>query len=484
MPSFGMRLRAAFLNVGSACAVSAILRITSDGWTSRLDEDFTEENVVRLVDALADIWSQAAPGAIVYVGFDARPEAERFACLVGRVLAGRGLAAMVSDRFCPLPALAWICAEDQRACGGVMVTGSSNPSEYLGVKIYTADGSVIPPEMAAQVEARIEGEPSGVRGAIERKDLVTSYLGHLTELVDKEAIAASGLDVVFDALYGSARGYLPSVLEALGVSVREIHGEPDDEVEDIHPKAAEPWVDACEGVVVEAGAAAGLVSDGDGMRSAAVDDTGRFVSAHQINALVLRHLVEHRGAAGRVVLDVSASMLARRVAKRAGHRVTVRPIGFEHMAKELHKGDVLVGIEGSGGIALGGYMYERDGLAALLIVLEMMAQSGKTLSRLVDELGEEVGTTSYARRDLRVEPGQIEMFRMMLPGLNPQSVAGKTPVAVSHMDGLRLEFEDESWVLMRPSRTRSIVRVYAEAATVQKRDSLLEAACAIARGEV
>lgn len=128
--------------------MSAIIHIESDGWKSRLDEDFTEENVVRIADAAARVWSRTAPGAIAYVAYDARPEAERFACLVGRVLAGYGLAAMVSDRFAPTPALAWTVAHDNRACGGIMVTGSHNPYDYLGIKLYMDDGGIASAEFA------------------------------------------------------------------------------------------------------------------------------------------------------------------------------------------------------------------------------------------------------------------------------------------------------------------------------------------------
>lgn len=463
--------------------MSAILHFTSDGWQSRLDEDFTEENVARIAEAAGRVWSRALPGAIVYVGYDARPEAERFACLAGRVLAGYGLAVMVSDRYVPTPALSWAVGEDNRACGALMVTGSYHPYDYLGIKLYMSDGGIGTTEFLDEVESEIDASASGVHGAIERRDIATPYFDMLCGVVNGDAIARSHLRVVYDSLYGAGRGYMPAVLGALGVDTVEIHGEPDDEMPDVHPEPVEPWVDDCEQAVTEVGASAGLVNDGDGVRVGAVDGNGAFVTPHQVAALVLEHMFEHRGETGRVVLGVSASVLVRRVAQEHGCRITVRPVGFKHIYKEMTKGDVLLGAEEAGGIAVGGHMLERDGLYAALLLCELMATSGKGLAELVAELGKRYGATSYARRDLRVEPGAIDVFRTMLPGLNPQSVAGREPVAVSHMDGLRLEFDDESWVLMRPSRTKPVVRVYAEAPTIQERDRLLEAACDIARGE-
>lgn len=233
--------------------MSAIIHIESDGWKSRLDEDFTEENVVRIADAAARVWSRTAPGAIVYVAYDARPEAERFACLVGRVLAGYGLAAMVSDRFAPTPALAWTVAHDNRACGGIMVTGSHNPYDYLGIKLYMDDGGIASAEFAEEIEASIEGEPSDVRGPIERRDIVLPYLDDLCTFVDGDAISRAHLTVLVDPLYGSTRTYLPAVMGALGINVVEIHAEIDEGAEDMHPEPVEPWVDDCEQAVVEVG---------------------------------------------------------------------------------------------------------------------------------------------------------------------------------------------------------------------------------------
>ena len=328
--------------------MSAIIHIESDGWKSRLDEDFTEENVVRIADAAARVWSRTAPGAIVYVAYDARPEAERFACLVGRVLAGYGLAAMVSDRFAPTPALAWTVAHDNRACGGIMVTGSHNPYDYLGIKLYMDDGGIASAEFAEEIEASIEGEPSDVRGPIERRDIVLPYLDDLCALVDGDAISRAHLTVVVDPLYGSTRTYLPAVMGALGINVVEIHAEMDEGAEDMHPEPVEPWVDDCEQAVVEVGADAGLVNDGDGIRMAAVDGAGRFITPHQIIALLLEHLLVNRSERGRVVLGISSSVLARRVAKNYDCRVVVKPVGFRHIYKEMCKGDILMGAEEAG----------------------------------------------------------------------------------------------------------------------------------------
>lgn len=465
--------------------MGTIIRFGTDGWRARVDGDFSEENLVRVADAVGRVWAQEMPGAIVYVGYDTRPGAEHFACLAGRVLASHGLVAKVSDRYVPTPALSWATARDVRACGGFQVTGSHHPHDYLGVKLRSAQGGTLSGDAVRAIEDAIDPDPTDRRGAIERCDYVTPYFDYLcTSVVDADVISQAKLRVLYDPLYGSARGYVPLAMGSLGIETIEIHGAPDDEYEELHPDCMEPWIDACEQAVVNTGVSAGLINDGDADRVGAVDEHGRFVSTHRIIALLIGHLVKHRGMTGRVVLNQSTSMLTRRVARDLGCRVTVKPVGFKHIYEESRKGDVLIGGEEAGGVGIPAFCPERDGILVTMLLCELMAMTGKSLGTLSDELTEAYGAASYGRRDLRLQTEVVEMFRTLLPGLNPQSVAGRTPVAVSHMDGLRLEFEDESWLLMRPAGTEPVVRVYAEAPTVQARDELLEAGCDIAKGEL
>lgn len=455
--------------------MGAMIRFGTDGWRARRDGAFTEENVERVIDAAAALWEQSRPGAIVYVGYDTRFDADSFARLAARVISGHGLVAKLSDRFVPTPALSWAVANDPRACGGIMITGSHHPADYLGIKFRVADGGAGSYEFVTEVERAIEPEPMGLRGALDVVDIMGPYLGSLAASVDREAIASAGLKVVYDPMYGSARGYMAELLRDLGVEVEEIHGEDDGGMLDLRPEPIEPWVDDCEQEVILQGAHCGLINDGDADRVGAVDENGRFINAHKVFSLVLGHLVENRGMTGRVVMGLATSLVTRRVARALGCRYVLKPVGFKHIYEEMLKGGVLMGGEETGGFGIPSHFPERDGLYICLLLCELMAKTGKTLGELDRELEEAMGSTSYARRDLRLQNDDIEVLRTMLPGINPQNVAGKTPVRVNHMDGLRLEFDDESWLLLRPSGTEPLVRVYAEAPTVEMRDRLLDA---------
>ena len=463
--------------------MSAIIHFEADGWRARTDGDFTEENVVRIADAAGEYWGRRNPGAMVYVAYDARPNAEEYARIAARTLAGHGVAAVLSDRVAPTPALTWAVSRSDRICGGFAVTGSHYPYDYLGVKLCNADGGTGCPDFIEEIERLIEPEASDARDHYAVKDFVTPYFDYLSTLVDGDAIASAHLRVVYDPMYGASRTYMPQLLGALGVEVEEIHGADDEGWGDLRPEPIEPWVDDCEQAVAECAAHAGLINDGDGARVGAVDENGNYVSPQKIMALTLGHLIVNRGMSGRVVMNQATSVLARRVAQSLGCKVTVRPIGFTYIYEEMKKGGVLFGGEGSGGFAIPTHVAERDGLLINVLLCELMAMTGKRLGELVSELETAFGKLWYGRRDLRIRVEQVEMLRTMMPGLNPDRVGGRKPVAVSHMDGLRFEFEDESWLLIRPSANESVVRVYAEAPSVEWRDELLEAGTDIAKGD-
>lgn len=464
--------------------MSAIIHFGTDGWRARTDGTFTEANVLRIAEAAADIWQSCHPGATVYVGYDVRPESRGFAELAAGAIAAQGLNAVLCERYVPTPALAWAAAHDGDACGALMVTGSHHPQGYLCIKLRMGDGSTANQDFIEELEGKVAPEPMALSDSYKTLDIIPSYIDALERFVDADAIAAAHLHVVVDPLYGAARGYLAQALRDLGCEVHELHAAEMPEGEEMRPDPVEPWVDACERAVVEDGAYAGLLNDGDADRVGAVDERGRFVHPHQIMALVLGELVVRRGMAGRVVVNLSCSTLVKRFAEALGCRVTVKPIGFKHIAAEMQKGDVLMGGEEAGGIGVAEHMPERDGLLVNLLLCELMAKTGKPLGALIDEMEAAFGRTWYARRDLRLEAEVIETLRTLLPGVNPQTVNGKVPKSVSHMDGLRLDFEDGTWLLLRPSGTEPVVRVYAEAFSIEDRDALLDAGCAMARGEI
>lgn len=461
-----------------------IIRFGNDGWHARFEGGFTEDNVVRLSDALGLVWGRAHAGGTVVVGYDTRHDGMRFARVVAGTLASYGLRVVLSDAVCPTPAVGWACAHTPDAVGAVMLTSSERSCEYGGIIVRGADGGAVSRTFLDQVEQYVSTVPTTSRGPFQTIDLMTSYLDELRGLVDADVIRAARPRVVVDPMYGASRGYLAQLLRELGCDVIEMHAEHVADFGGIHPDPQDPWADKCEQMVVSSGADLGLVIDGDGDRSGVVNELGAILTPHQMIPLVLGELVEGRGMGGRVVTTLSGSASIMRQAERLGCPFSSVPVAFLHLYREALEGDVLLAAEEYGGICLPFHLMERDGLLASLYMVELVSRTGMTVSQLVADLEDKIGRRCYARRDVRLDSGATMAMRNILPGLNPGMVAGRYPSEVSHAEGLRTSFDDDSWMLLRPSRTDNVVRVYAEASTEQERDVLLEAAFDIVRSRV
>ena len=464
------------------------IQFGTDGWRAIIGDDFTNENLVRVIDAAARVFKEDAlasgraadaPGTVV-IGHDCRQDAHAYARLAAEVAASQGFRIVLTQDYCPTPTLCWSVAQDADAVGGIMLTSSHNPAEYLGVKLRMADGGAAGKEFTDRVEAALSEEPSKARGAFEEADLMTPYLATLKERVDADAIRKAGLRVVVDPLYGAGRIYLASLLRDLGVEVCEINNAEDPTFDGLHPEPIPPWVDRCIAKVPELGFDAGFINDGDADRIGAVDEHGNFVNPHRIITLLVSHLAEDKGQSGRVVSTITASAMLARQCKRLGLELTSTPVGFKWIYAEMEKGDVMLGGEESGGIGVPTHVMERDGLLMALLLCETMAQRGMSLGQLVDDMFDKVGKLEFERRGLSITEDQMANFRAnIVPNCAPAEICGKKVVDVDRRDGVKFYLEGDAWVMMRPSGTEPLVRIYAEAETVDEVQALLAAAEAI-----
>lgn len=465
----------------------ADIHFGTDGWRAIIGEDFTPDNLNRVVAAAARIFKEEAvaagrdadaPGTLI-VGHDCRQDAHAYAELAAQVAAGEGFNVLLTEDYCPTPTLCWSVAHNDDAVGGIMLTSSHNPAEYLGVKLRMADGGASPAEFTDRVEAVLPSEPTDILGPFQTADLMTDYLAALRELVDVEAIRGANLRVVCDPLYGAGRHYLADLLRDMGVEVVEIHNAEDPTFAGLHPEPIQPWVDEGLAKVGELGYDALLINDGDADRIAAGDSRGNYVNAHRIITLLTKHMVD-RGETGRVVSTVTASAMLDRMCRKLGLELVSTPVGFKWIYGEMEKGGVMIGGEESGGIGLPDHVKERDGLLMALLLTECMAQSGKDLGTIVDEMLADIGRLEFARRGLSITDEQMARFRAeTVPAYTADEIAGKRVLDVDRRDGVKLLLEGDAWVMMRPSGTEPLVRIYAEAATTDEVNELLDAAEAV-----
>ena len=492
------------------------IRFGTDGWRAIIGEDFTVENLARVADAAAKVFKEDKPRTdsgepqIIIVGYDCRENAASYAALAGIILASHGFRVLLSNAYCPTPALCWSVARNRYAVGGIMLTSSHNPAEYLGVKLRMSDGGASPKSFSDRVEAALEAElPEAFDKAlelaeayrtsaegeillpIERVDLMSSYLKDLERKVDVEAISGAGLRVVVDSMYGAGRGYLAALLNKIGVRVVEVHAEEDPTFAGLHPEPILPWIEEGLAKTAELGLDACFITDGDADRIGAGARDGSFVNPHKILALVCALLVEDKGEKGRVVRTLSGSNLIKRQCERLDLDLTTTPVGFKWIYEEMVKGDVMLGGEESGGIGIPTHVRERDGLLMALLLIELMAKKQKDLGTLVEEMLDTLGHLEYARRDLKLTVEEKDAFlkNVCATELGAEAYQARFDACeesiedIDYRDGIRFAFASDAWLLARPSGTEPLVRVYAEAATAEQVEHLLNIGCALIKGE-
>jgi len=457
----------------------------TDGWRAVISEDFTFDNLRRVAQAIADfVIEREGAHSRVVVGFDTRFLSDRYAVEVARVLAGNGLLIDLCSADAPTPVVSF-AVKDKRAAGGVMITASHNPPRYNGIKLKASSGGSALPEDTKRVETLLDrGSPYSLNIAdleaalaarqIVRFDPAPAYEAHLETLLNRSLISSRPGRVVVDAMYGAGRDYIKDYLHNTGWAVTQIRGDMNPGFGGIHPEPILPHLNALVDAVKESNGAFGLATDGDADRTGAVDEDGNFVSPHVIFALALRYLVEVRGLRGSVVKTVSTTRMIDRICKAHDLKVHETPVGFNHIADLMMKDDVLIGGEESGGISIRGHIPEGDGVLMGLLLLEIVAHAGVPLRELIADLQQKYGPHFYARNDLPLARpvSKKDMVARLTDGA-PARIDGADVVEVKALDGVKYLLSDDSWLLIRPSGTEPVLRVYAESPTRGMVDALL-----------
>lgn len=486
------------------------IRFGTDGWRAVISDEFTFENVRHVSQAIADwlierpedpkqhyqsegAYSSGSPGLSVVVGFDTRFLSDRYAMEVARVLAGNGIHVHLTQTDCPTPALSY-SVRDLAADFGVMLTASHNPPRYNGIKLKAAYGGSALPATTKQIESRLHGnledgrspqvmdfEAAVSAGQIRRFNPLPAYLNHIASLVDFDRIAHNCPRVLIDPMYGAGRRYIRSFLERAGGQADEIHGEMNPGFAGIHPEPIGRNLRELVAAVQARAYDVGLATDGDADRVGAVDANGEFVTPHLIYALVLRHLVEDRGWRGSVVKTVSTTQLVDRLAKRYDLPLHETPVGGNYLCEVILEDDVLIAGEESGGITIKHHIPEGDGILMGLLLIEIMAHHRQPLHEIVRGLLEDLGPVAYAREDVRTrEPFSKPELVERLVASAPAELAGRRVERINAADGVKYVLTDGSWLLIRPSGTEPVLRIYAEAADEAGVRALLQAGAELA----
>lgn len=469
----------------------------TDGWRAVISDTFTFNNLRMVSQAISDAvksgyWhngytlDQPVNNDRMVVGFDTRFLSDRYAGDVARVMAANGYTVYLAQSDAPTPAISYAIRE-MGAVGGVMITASHNAPRYNGMKLKAAYGGAASREQCRRVEVYLNDNEERGRGPnlmdfdqarklhlIRRFNPIPSYYEHLRKLIDFDVIAENPQRVAVDSMYGSGRGVIKGILQGTGCEVKEIRGEMNPGFGGVHPEPIGAYLSVLAGAISTHMGDFGLATDGDADRIGAMDERSNFVDPHKIMALALQYLVEIRGWKGPAVRTVSTTRMVDRIAKANGLQVYETPVGFNHIADHMLKEDILIGGEESGGISFRGHIPEGDGVLMGLLLIEIVAQSQVTLHELVKDLLERVGPAYYRRNDLRLDrPVAKARISRSLMDEAPGSIGGETVVDVMDTDGVKYILSDDSWLLIRPSGTEPVLRVYAEGRSQAMVDALL-----------
>ncbi len=462
--------------------MAAQIKFGTSGWRAVMAEEFTFANVRRAVNGIARyVVSQKPSGARVIVGRDPRFLGETFCSMAAEILSGYGITPLVISEPAPTPAIAYGVMR-QKTDGAINFTASHNPPEYNGIKFSTPDGAPALPEVTKRIEAEVvafdqqqkPAEQSG-KAKVESLDPKPDYLARLQEAIDLRAISKAGLRVVFDPLWGAARGYSDTVLRDAGVKVETVHDVRDVLFGGHAPEPDDHLLDSLREKMRQTKADVGIATDGDADRFGIVDRDGTFFQPNYIIALLFDYLVESREWKNGVGKSVATTNLINALARHHGVELHETPVGFKYIGELIKQDRIAIGGEESAGLSIRHHVPEKDGVLAGLLCCEMVARRGKSLREQLEALFAEVGSFYPRRENFRLTPEVKEKFTGKLQS-NPRDFSGRKVREVVRKDGLKLVFEDGSWVCYRLSGTEPVVRVYAEGRSEDQLEKLSAAA--------
>jgi phosphoglucomutase len=463
-------------------------RITfgTSGWRGILCEDFIFENVKIVTQAIADnvkASGEAAKGIIV--GYDSRFMGESFARESARVLTGAGIRTFLCVRDTPTPVIAFEILRRGTA-GAINFTASHNPPEYNGIKFSPSSGGPALPETTNDIERRANEMMGQVcykecaldqaikDGLLVEIDPMQAYLDDLSGKIDFAAIAKLGT-IAVNPLYGTARGYLAEPLKAHGVQVVQMNANRDPYFGGFPPEPSEKYIqDFIKLVQQDPEIRLGIATDGDADRFGIVDGDGSFIEPNYIIALLLDYLVRVKKMTGGVGRSVATSHLVDAVAKMHDVKVYETPVGFKYIGELISQDKIIIGGEESAGLTIKGHVPEKDGILACLLVAEMVAHEGMSVKALLERLYSKVGTYLTKRVNINLSPELEQVFPERIAA-TPSSFAGVAVKQLVTVDGNKFILEDGSWLLFRKSGTEPVVRLYCEASTEERLQSLIAA---------
>jgi alpha-D-glucose phosphate-specific phosphoglucomutase len=459
------------------------IKFGTDGWRGVIADDFTFENVRRVAAAIASyVLRHEHPTRGVVVGYDTRFASKLAARQAAEVLVRAGIPVHLANDYTPTPAISY-AVKNTGAAGGVVITSSHNPWNWNGVKFKAKFGGSATPAIMKVIEDELRAGtmPNSQAAPIEEVDLKPAYINAICSFADLKLISKANFNFAIDAMHGSGREVLSGIFRNYGIRHVPIRQDVNPLFPGINPEPIEPHVKLLQETVTKQNCHAGLATDGDADRIGAVAEDGSFVDSHKIFSVLLRWLLERKKWPGDVVRAFNTTRMIDRIAARHGRKLHECPIGFKHIADLMMEHEIVIGGEESGGIGYSRFLPERDGILNSLLLANVMAEESKPLGALVADLQRDFGPHYYGRRDMHI-PEEVKQAAITRARAEQTTRLGQHSVLKKEgLDGIKFFLDAstngngaEPWVLFRASGTEPLLRVYAEAASPELVNEILE----------
>jgi len=447
---------------------NAEIQFGTDGWRAIIADTYNFKNLKVLAQATADFLGK---GKKTVIGFDTRFMSGKFAEIVAQVLSNNAIKVILSDQPVPTPALS-LATKNLKADLGIMITASHNPAEYNGFKIKMPSGGAAPIEVTKEIEKLLDENPPAENSEkavpFEKMDLTRDYIKFIRSYIDFKRIKNKKFKVLVDAMYGSGDSFIAQILKGSQIKVEFMRNTINPSFGGKRPEPIEENLQELKARVKKEKFDLGIALDGDADRIAAVAPGGIFIHPQKILGLLALHLNQDRGWSGGLVKTICGTAMMDNIAKFLKIKLYETPVGFKYISNLMETEDIIAGGEEAGGMGVKGYIPERDGSMAGLLLIEMMSYRNKNILKILNETEKQFGKFYYVRKDLHLEK-RIEPKKENLP----QELLGKKVIEVKDYDGIKLICQGQ-WLMFRGSGTEPIMRIYAEATSLAQAKKLLD----------
>ncbi len=446
------------------------IKFGTDGWRAITDKDFNYNNINKVINGISEyIFKESGYNKKILIGYDTRNKSDDFAFYIAEKFSDYGFETEISSKFIATPVLAY--AALTKNAYAVMLTASHNPPEYLGIKFIPPYGGPAEDYMTNEIIRNLENIfiPKREKRVYKKVSFEEEYIKQTEKLIDFNAIKKSDLTVNYDGHHGAGANIFKYILDKYKIPNNMINIKRDINFGGHMPDPKEQYLPDLKALCKKNGFI-GLSNDGDGDRFGVFDEKGTFISPNDIIAMLLKHLCINKKYTGKLAKTVGASSMLDNYALKNGIKVVETPVGFKWLGEVMRKDNIIIAGEESGGLSIKGHIPEKDGILANLLIMEMLAYSGKKLFEIHQEFLEELNRSFFNKRiDLKLS-SNLEQENIINKFKSLKKIDKYKIIKTSQLDGLKLYLDDGSWVLVRKSGTEPLLRIYFETDKEEKSD--------------